>query len=93
MSQIIASKEVTHNPSLNIYKHSSYNLGIVNPSTFGADIALTSTHNPVTFTLPPEVFNIHRSILDFNLELPASAAYTGYMLMFGQFKNSSSMVV
>ncbi len=56
------------------FSHPSYVFAPQFSNQFGAPVVLTSSQTPVTITLPPEVFNLAESVLQYSVNLPAPAA-------------------
>src|SRR5580698_9155983 len=55
------------------FRHSTYNYTPQFPNTYGQPIALGTSQNNSVIAIPPEVFNLSRSYLSFQLQLPAVA--------------------
>lgn len=62
-----------------IFSHPSYVFEPQFPNTFGQTISLGTSQTPVTINIPPVVFNLSQSYLNFTVTLPAVAGtYTWY---------------
>lgn len=60
-----------------LFSHPSYKFEPQFPNTFGQTISLSSSsQTPVTITIPPEVFNLSESLVNYTTTLPAGANYT-----------------
>lgn len=71
-SSIVSSKQIDYQQK--VFSHPSYVHRMIAPNTNGQTISLNSSQTPVTFTIPPEVFNLSQSYLSFQISLPAVAA-------------------
>lgn len=65
-----------------MFSHPSYRFEPQFPNTFGQPINLTTSQTPVTINIPPEVFNLAQSSLNYSVTLPAAGAgnYIWYAL-------------
>ncbi len=59
-----------------MFSHPSYRFEPQFPNTFGQSIILGSSQTPVTINIPPEVFNLAQSYLNYSVELPQGQATT-----------------
>src|SRR5690606_29291812 len=51
------------------------------PNTFGQTIAITTSQTPVTINIPPVVFNLSQSFLNYTVTLPdVNGSYIWYAL-------------
>ncbi len=59
-----------------LYSHPSYKFEPQFPNTFGSPIVLGASQIPITINIPPEVFNLGQSILQYSPYLPQGQANT-----------------
>jgi hypothetical protein len=69
----IVSASTLDYDSQKMFRHPSYNYTQQFPNQYGQAIALTSSQISSQINLPPEVFNLSRSYLQFTVNLPAVA--------------------
>ena len=69
--------------------HPSYRFEPQFPNTFGQNIVLGSSQTPVTINIPPEVFNLAQSYLDYTVYLPQGQALTWTWLSQNALKEIS----
>ena len=66
--EIVRSSQMDYKQSM--YSHPSYRFEPQFPNTFGQSIVLGSSQTPVTINIPPEVFNLAQSYLDYTVYIP-----------------------
>ena len=69
---IVTSNQINYQQKL--FSHPSYRYEVQYPNTFGQTIALTTSQTPVTINVPPQVFNLSQSYLNYTVTLPAGGA-------------------
>jgi len=66
-----------------MFSHPSYKFEPQFPNTFGQNIILSTSQTPITINIPPEVFNLAQSYLNYTTYLPQGSvanSYTWYAL-------------
>lgn len=61
-----------------MFSHPSYRFEPQFPNTFGQTISLGASQTPVTINVPPEVFNLAQSYINYSVTLPTGGA-TNYI--------------
>jgi len=69
---VVTSDQINYQQKM--YSHPSYRFEPQFPNTFGQAINLTASQLPVTINIPPEVFNLSQSSLNYTVTLPAAGA-------------------
>jgi hypothetical protein len=69
---VVTSEEINYQQKL--FSHPSYRFEVQYPNTFGQTIALTTSQTPVTINVPPQVFNLSQSYINYTVTLPAAGA-------------------
>jgi len=73
---IVTADQINYEQKL--FSHPSYRMEPQYPNTFGQTISLGTSQTPVVINIPPEVFNLSQSYINYTVTLPASAAFTWY---------------
>ncbi len=69
---VVSADQINYHQKL--FSHPSYRFEVQFPNTFGQTIALTTSQTPVVINIPPQVFNMSQSYLNYAVTLPAGAA-------------------
>ena len=85
--EIVRSSQIDYKQSM--YSHPSYRFEPQFPNTFGQSIVLGSSQTPVTINIPPEVFNLAQSYLDYTVYIPQGQALTWTWLSQNALKEIS----
>ncbi len=77
---VVTASQIDYKQSL--YSHPSYRFDPQFPNTFGQAISLGASQTPVTINIPPEVYNLSQSYLQYTVNIPAGLAgtFTWYAL-------------
>ena len=75
---VVSADQINYQQKM--FSHPSYKFEPQFPNTFGQSISLGSSQSPSTINLPPEVFNLAQSYLNYTVTLPAGVAYVWYAL-------------
>jgi len=67
-NSVVTSNEINYEQKL--FSHPTYKFSPQFPNTFGAAISLGTSQTPVTINIPPEVFNLSQSYLNYTVSLP-----------------------
>ena len=87
---IVTAKQINYHQDM--YSHPSYQFQPQYPNTFGQPISLGAAQIPIQITIPPEVYNLAQSFLNYDMNLNQAAAAGSFVWMFMQALSAISNI-